>query len=88
MANSDGTSYLLWAVLCSSPYLQWKETSTKPMNVKRFAGDNTIMQKLAADLQQGEALMRRRQSEAMQNAYEQRARDVAATGVKNSGLFL
>ena len=58
------------------------------MNVSRFAGDNNILKKMAADLQQGEALMRRRQSEAMQNAYEQRARDVRATGVKNAGLYL
>ena len=58
------------------------------MNIERFAGDNTILQKMAVDLQQSEALMRRRQSEAMQNAYEQRARDVRATGIKNAGLFL
>ena len=58
------------------------------MNIERFAGENRILQKMAADLEQGEALMRRRQSEAMQNAYAQRSRDVAATGVKNAGLFL
>ena len=58
------------------------------MNIERFAGDNAIMQKMAADIEAGEALMRRRQSEAMQNAYEQRARDVRATGVKNAGMYL
>ena len=30
-------------------------------------------------MQQNEQLMKQRQNEAMQNAYEQRARDVAAT---------
>ena len=58
------------------------------MNVERFAGDNNILKKMAADLEAGEALMRRRQSEAMQNAYAQRARDVQATGVKNAGMYL
>ena len=58
------------------------------MNVERFAGDNRILQKMAADIEASEALMRRRQSEAMQNAYAQRSRDVAATGVKNAGRFL
>lgn len=58
------------------------------MNVERFAGDNAIIQKMAIDMQQNDALMRRRQSEALQNAYQQRARDVAATGVKNAGLYL
>ena len=58
------------------------------MNVERFAGDNKIMQKLAQQMQSNEATMRQRQNEAMANAYEQRARDVQATGVNNSGLFL
>ena len=58
------------------------------MNVERFAGENRIMQKMAEEIAQNEALMRRRQSEAMQNAYQQRARDVAATGVKNASLYL
>ena len=58
------------------------------MNVERFAGDNQIMQKMAQQMQANDQLMRRRQSEAMQNAYEQRARDVSATGVSDAGLFL
>ena len=58
------------------------------MNVERFAGDNKIMQKLAEQMQANEAIMRQRQGEAMANAYEQRARDVQATGVSNAGLFL
>ena len=58
------------------------------MNVERFAGDNEIMQKFAAQMQQNEAAMKRRQSEAMQNAYEFRARSVADTGVSNAGSFL
>ena len=58
------------------------------MNVERFAGDSEIMQQMAVAMQSNDALMRRRQSEAMQNAYQQRARDVAATGVKNPGSYL
>ena len=58
------------------------------MNVERFAGDNKIMQQMAVAMAENDQLMRRRQSEAMQNAYEQRARDVAATGVTNAGSFL
>lgn len=58
------------------------------MNVERFAGDNKIMQLMAQQMKQNEATMRSRQSEALQNAYETRARDVAATGVSNAGLFL
>ena len=58
------------------------------MNVERFAGDNPIMQTMAQQMQANDQLMRRRQSEAMQNAYEQRSRDVSATGVSNPGLFL
>ena len=58
------------------------------MNVERFAGDSKIMQKMAADMASNDALMRRNQSEAMQNAYQQRARDVSATGVANPGRFL
>ena len=46
------------------------------------------MQKLAEQMQANEAIMRQRQGEAMANAYEQRARDVQATGVSNAGLFL
>ena len=58
------------------------------MNVERFAGDNEIMQLFAAQLKQNEATMKSRQAEALQNAYEQRARDVAATGVSNAGSYL
>ena len=58
------------------------------MNIERFAGDNPIMQRMAQQMQSNDQLMRRRQSEAMQNAYDQRSRDVAATGVGNPGLFL
>ena len=58
------------------------------MNVERFAGDNEIMQKFAQQVAANDALMKQRQSEALQNAYKARARDVAATGVSNAGLFL
>ena len=58
------------------------------MNVQRFAGENKIMQRMAELFDANDNLMRRRQNEAMQNAYEQRARDVAATGVSNAGSFL
>ena len=58
------------------------------MNVQRFAGENPIFQKFAEQMQENDALMRQRQAEAMQNAYQQRARDVAATGVSNAGSFL
>ena len=58
------------------------------MNVERFAGDNEIMQLFAAQLKQNEATMKSRQSEALQNAYEQRARDVAATGVSDAASYL
>jgi len=57
------------------------------MNIARFAGDNKIMQKMAADMAANEALMRRNQSEAMQNAYLARSRDIAATGISNAGAF-
>ena len=58
------------------------------MNIERFAGDNDIIKKMAVAMQSNEALMERRQGEAMNNAYQQRARDVAATGVKGAGRFL
>ena len=58
------------------------------MNVERFAGDNKIMQRMAETMKANEAMMRQRQNEAMANAYEQRARDVQATGVSNAGSFL
>lgn len=58
------------------------------MKVERFAGDNEVFQQFAQQIAANNALMARQQSEALQNAYEQRARDVAATGVSNAGLFL
>ena len=58
------------------------------MNVERFAGDNPIMQKMAQQMLSNDQLMRRRQSEAMQNAYQQRSRDVAATGVDLSLIHI
>ena len=48
------------------------------MNVERFAGDNPILQKMAMDYQTNEQLMKQRQAEAMQQAYQARANDVAA----------
>ena len=58
------------------------------MNVERFAGDNEIFKLFAQATADNAATMKQRQAEAMQNAYEQRARDVRATGVKNAGMFL
>ena len=58
------------------------------MKVERFAGDNKVFQQFAQQMAANDTLMARRQSKALQNAYEQRARDVAATGVSNAGLFL
>ena len=58
------------------------------MNVERFAGENPIMLKMAEQMRTNDARMKQRQAEAMQNAYQARARDVAATGVTNAGLFL
>ena len=58
------------------------------MNVERFAGDNKIMQLFAQQIDANNARMKRRQAEAMDNAYKARARDVAATGVSNPGSFL
>lgn len=46
------------------------------------------MQRMAEMLTANDDLMRRRQGESLQNAYQQRARDVAATGVKGAGRFL
>ena len=58
------------------------------MNIQRFAGDNPIMQRMAEKMQANEGTMRQRQNEALANAYQARARDVAATGVTNAGSFL
>lgn len=46
------------------------------------------MLKMAEQMKQNDSIMKQRQSEALQNAYETRARDVAATGVSNARLFL
>ena len=56
--------------------------------VERFAGDSPIMQEMALLMQANDNLMRRRQSESLNYAYEARARDVAATGARNAGRFL
>ena len=58
------------------------------MNVERFAGDSEIFKMFAQQTAQNEAAMKRQQAQAMQNAYQQRARDVSATDVTNPGLFL
>ena len=58
------------------------------MNVERFAGQNPIMQRMAEKMRANEGTMRQRQNEALANAYQQRARDVAATGVSDAGSFL
>ena len=58
------------------------------MNVERFAGENPVFQQMTVQMQSNDALMRRRQNEAMQNAYQQRARDVRATGVSNPSAYL
>ena len=58
------------------------------MNIQRFAGDNPIMERMAQQVEANNNLMRQRQSEAMQNAYEQRARDVRATGVSDASSYL
>tara|TARA_B100000085_G_scaffold262168_1_gene267157 strand:+ start:336 stop:512 length:177 start_codon:yes stop_codon:yes gene_type:complete len=58
------------------------------MNIERFAGDNQIMRAFAVQMQNNQALSKQRQGAALQNAYQQRARDVSATGVRNAGRFL
>ena len=58
------------------------------MNIQRFAGDNPIMERMAQQVEANNNLMRQRQAEAMQNAYEQRARDVRATGVSDASSYL
>ncbi len=58
------------------------------MNIERFAGDNKIFQQFSELMNTNNAQMLRDQANALQGAYEQRARDVAATGVKNPGSFL
>ena len=58
------------------------------MNILRFAGDNPILQRFAEKMDVNAQLMRTRQGEALNNAYEQRARDVQATGVEGAYRFL
>lgn len=58
------------------------------MNVERFAGESEVFQRFAKQIAANDSLMSQRQAETMNNAYQQRARDVAATGVSNAGLFL
>ena len=58
------------------------------MNIQRFAGDNPIMERMSQQVEANNNLMRRRQAEAIQNAYEQRARDVRATGVSDASSYL
>jgi hypothetical protein len=58
------------------------------MNIERFAGDNKVMQEFSNQIARNQQLMKTRQSEAMENAYQSRARDVAATGVSDAGSFL
>ena len=59
----------------------------------RFAGEAEFATKAYTELfprlmEANKQLMKTRQREAMDNAYNQRARDVAATGVKNPGAYL
>ena len=54
------------------------------MNVQRFAGDNEIMQLFAQQIDANNASNETTSSLAMNNAYQQRAQDVAATGVSNA----
>ena len=58
------------------------------MNIERFAGDSMIFKQFSELMNSNNAKMLRDQANALQGAYEQRARDVAATGVKNPGSFL
>lgn len=58
------------------------------MNVERFAGDSKIMQMFANQMADNATRMKRTQAESLDNAYKQRARDVAATGVSNASAFL
>ncbi len=58
------------------------------MKVERFAGDNAVFQKFSEDMARNQQLMKTRQSESIENAYQQRARAVSDTGVSNPGSFL
>ncbi len=58
------------------------------MNIERFAGESEIFKQFSMLMDANNAKMMRDQSNALQGAYEARARDVAATGVKNPRSFL
>lgn len=58
------------------------------MKVERFAGDNEIFKQFSMMIDANNAKMMRDQANALQGAYEARARDVAATGVANASRFL
>ena len=59
----------------------------------RFAGEADFKSKAFAEIfpqlmDANKSLMRQRQREAMDFAYNQRARDIRATGVKNPEMYL
>ena len=58
------------------------------MNIERFAGDDKIFKQFSMLMDANNAKMMRDQANALQGAYEARARDIRATGVKNPGRFL
>ena len=58
------------------------------MNIERFAGDSLVFKQFAEVMAANDAMAKRNNQAALENAYKQRARDVAATGVKNPGSFL
>ena len=58
------------------------------MKVERFAGDSEIFKQFSMMIDANNAKMMRDQANALQGAYEQRAKDVAATGVENPGNYL
>ena len=58
------------------------------MNIERFAGDSVVFKQFAEVMASNEAIAKRNKQAALENAYQQRARDVAATGVKNPSSFL
>ena len=58
------------------------------MNVARFAGENKIFQKMAEQMAANDQAMKRQQQQTLAAVYEQRARDIAATGVSGAGRFL
>ena len=58
------------------------------MNIERFAGDDPIFKQFAEVMAANEVQAKRNKQAAMENAYQQRARDVRATGVKDPSSFL